>query len=587
MAGIDYLINEWLTDSTRGPLNLLGEFLGFDGSDNPVYGKIQLSSVGAETVPKVPLAPALSVSLLTRTSARVVVTPPENSGRPVITSYQVYRSDNGAAATLVNTIDVPAEPLTWDNTGLPTATPEVTFTYTVYAVNGDGVGAVSNAVAVQWEAAPAQQPTAPTNFRRTSTTETTVALAWNETSDATVTKHALYLNSTIYRDNLDAAALTYTITGLSPGQTLSNLNVRRWNGQWSPASNMLTFTTPTTPPPPPPATTMLMGCSSSNNDHGGYARWDAWRTYKWSEALTLAAHTNPTPKVLAVTSSGIPNLEGRYFGSYSEAYNRYKPLLETFYYGSGSAARQNIELHIANGNEYSVDVANTTSAINGFVEGCRGIYEATHFLNPDGTRRYPLASSWADPTHDHERQGIVERSLHPAVRWLDGVGWSMYPPGRSQTDADPTFVQPSFIESDRTDGPSGYLMRAFYRTNQARIEKRRVLGQSANLKISCWEIGIGDDPNDRDHRPYFAAHSLAGGIAQLGINYGIEVAIACWWDQEKQGGGPQNRLSDEPTATNPSTATAWRGWRSYNHNFGGTHPSNWPLNPKPGWKGGA
>ena len=71
--------------------------------------------------------------------------------------------------------------------------------------------------------------------------------------------------------------------------------------------------------------------------------------------------------------------------------------LEWMYYGTGSAARQDIETRVANGNE--VDRDYTTGTLpSTVISTWAAMWAVVHELNGDGTRRYPKASMGVDLT---------------------------------------------------------------------------------------------------------------------------------------------------------------------------------------------
>lgn len=321
----------------------------------------------------------------------------------------------------------------------------------------------------------------------------------------------------------------------------------------------------TPPPPPPPAATMLMGVSNSPNNHGGFPKWDVVRVYQFSQAV--GAFNEFSPKVISLTDSNT-NLQG---GAASAT--ALKNFLETFYYGTGSAERQNCEIHFANGNEYGDKVTNQSA----FADTVRRMYEVIHTVS-GGVRRYPKAKMGLDPTHYQEKQGMIVKSITSDVApYLDFIAWSMYPPGRESTSADPTFTKPG------TDPVStgGFLERCFQRT----LAAQKLAGHS--LEIECWEIGIGDDPDDKDHRPYYLANSLISWCEKRAKALGLKMPVFIWWDAEVAGGNSQNILSDEPANTLPSTAKVLREWRTFLPEYGGTKPASWPTAPKSTWPTGA
>lgn len=208
---------------------------------------LQVSKVGDPVPPQTPLAPIINSStsvLNSRTLATLNWSAPDNTGRPPITDYRVYRKNDGGSETLVGNTGSPSI-LTFTDSPLPTNTPEITFTYVIRALNADGVGLASSELNLQWNSVVVSPPNIATNLQRSTLTSSSVALTWNFPVDATVTKQAIYNNNTLLVDNIDKAAKAFTWTGLVPGTTYSQINIRRFNSVGvSAASNYLAFTVP-------------------------------------------------------------------------------------------------------------------------------------------------------------------------------------------------------------------------------------------------------------------------------------------------------------------------------------------------------
>lgn len=482
---------------------------------------------------------------------------------------------------------------------------EIVFEYRVAGVNGDGQGEWSNVLPLQYQGTPQAVPERCTDLAASSIAATSVTLTWDFPADATVTKQAIYKGSTLVVDNIDKLAKSYVWSGLVEDVPVANVNVRRMNSTgWSVGSNWITFT------PTAPLDFVFapaIGCSNSNKDHGGTLDWDAWRVYSYGAAKTVANRTGANhPKILGLTDNG--NGAGGIVTSYQTTYNFWRDSLDDFYYdgdGSGTrttpnAVRKDVELHIANGNEYSKDI--TTGNLSGFIQGCRGIYEATRILNANGTRRYPLASSWLDPTNYQEADSLkggqpvsVMDSMYPAVPYLDGIAWSMYPPGRNDTFASPTLDWPSFdydLPRDTTlsiniRNQRGFLVSCFRRTYEAQhSEFNTHITTTHPLKIACWETGTGDFPLSESIRPYYIVHGWLASAAIMAKHYDLEMSEFLYWDQMLYVDGvPQapNTLSDEPTpgVGQISSRVALQNWSIYNLFDGGTRPSDWPASGPP------
>lgn len=341
----------------------------------------------------------------------------------------------------------------------------------------------------------------------------------------------------------------------------------------------------TTPEPEPVQSKMLMGCSNSRNDHGGTENWDVWRVYREGDMLSLANRTGDLrPKALAYSEDG-PNLGGSN-PNYTTVKNHVVETLNQFYYngtGQTRSSRWGIALYWSNGNENhdkgALTRPLTAAKVQAFVTSQKALYDAVHTIDSvTGQRRFPDAYAGSNPVHEAEMQGEIEEYLHPSAQYHDFVMWSMYPPGRQTTEADPTFNWPSVNEVDRTNRQLGFLVRCFYRTKQA----EKVAGHP--LMIAVGETGIGNDPSDGTTRPYYAVHGLAHNLVKLATAYDFEIPFACWWDNQVDAGSPQNILTDEQSGLNPTTREAWQNWESYCHLRGGSHPASWQGNPKSSWK---
>jgi hypothetical protein len=313
----------------------------------------------------------------------------------------------------------------------------------------------------------------------------------------------------------------------------------------------------------------------------GYNQIDAIRCYDFPDVNRILAYD---PKVVALTGGG--GIQGG-----QNTANDLEDFLASFYEGAPGfnfsnmplAQRQNVEIHYANGNEFGSNVTNVAS----FVNTLQAIYNVIHQAS---WSRFPKASAWVDPTHFQENNTLNNGSsgqgspgLDQTIdgRYLDGVAWSMYPPGRETTSPDPTYSMPSFNESNEGNLQSGFLIRCWTRTRKQAL----AAGKPANgLWISCWEIGIGDDPNDRTHRPWYLAHQLAGGFHKLNLQFNMTMKVALYWNQQVQDQQgviqSENPFNAEPTNTNPKSVQVWRDWMQYNHEFGGTHPAAWVNNPQ-------
>lgn len=359
-------------------------------------------------------------------------------------------------------------------------------------------------------------------------------------------------------------------------------------------------------PPVPGDVTMMMGCSSSKYDHGGTDSWPGWRVYQRSEMYMRAnqSGTPSRPQFLLYSEAGAPMS-----GSYSSIRQHCLDELDAFYYGNAAgtlgtgqgsqthSVRWDIKLYWSNGNEnyeQSKIGAQTSANLTKYADSMRALYDAVHYIDPTtGQRRYPNAYAGSDPTQNQEQSGLVEYFLMPTAQDHDFIAWSMYPPGRGSTDTDPTYNWTTFDVADRNDLQDGFLLRCFWRTQQAMLQARTDTGDpTRSMIIACGEVGIASDPDDPVTRPYYAVYGLAGPMQQLADQLGLDIGPVCWWDSTKAAGGPHNVLSDEGSNSdhgnagnpNPSTRVAWQNWTDYHEGYGGTKPASWSGTPKAGWK---
>ena len=549
-------------------LNIKGRFQGYDASDNPIYTPLVLRSLGSPGDTTTPPAPNASGSMLTRTSAQIDWTAPDMTGLPPLTGWNVYRDGVQVGSTLA------VGTLTLTETGLPTSTsPERTFVYTVRGVNADGAGDSSNAVTLQWLGVIVQVPSAPTGFSRGAPAMTSVQLSWLETADATVDKHGLYEGNVLVRDNIDSAALTYTYAGLTPGSVHSSVNIRRHNsGGWSPASNNLTFTTPSVPPVTQDAT---IGTSINGRWPSFYNDWKAARVYKISDVISTFT-ANPTLQIMAVTDDqGVSRSSG------AAGAAQVLGMLNNFYYGGTGntpiASRAQVEIHWANGNEVDREYQTGTLPAN-VIDTWRLMYNAVHTELSPGVRRFPRASMGVDLTIGNVKTAGSGPRFKAIAQYCDFMAASFYPPGRQPfpkifsryTD----FVDP--LIDVATDWNATYPTMTM---------------------VACWEIGMPIDHSNPDGspnnggttnwsiRPRFMAGGRASGptgvttIQPMGSNYegflnylyrlcverNLILKEILYWNEQSNPDIPNPFENDEiPSSPNPTSGpdlvTAWHDW---------------------------
>lgn len=244
---------EQVAPNQRNPLNVRGRLVS---RDPDVYETFDVADYGESISEEsyLPLPPVLSGSLTAQDTASLTWVPQTQTWpRTAVTEYRVYRTADGGDPELLTTVDETV--LAYEDSAAPTGSPEVVLTYQVVAVNVDGERG-SNILTLQWTGTPLTQPTSLTNLAVSNVQATSVRLTWNSTPDATVTKIGIFQGLTILVNDIPANATSWDFTGLTTGQTYSNINVRRYNGWpggsapgWSPGSNTVSFTPQTSNAP--------------------------------------------------------------------------------------------------------------------------------------------------------------------------------------------------------------------------------------------------------------------------------------------------------------------------------------------------
>jgi hypothetical protein len=556
-----FRVYERQSDNSLLQLNVLGEYNGQDANGDPILTPVNISNVDEAALPLTPLTPlALAGTMSSRTVASLSWTAPNNSGRPPITEYRIFRSDDGAAEDYIDTVSPTT--LTFSDNPVPVNTPEIVFRYTVRAVNVDGVGDASNVVTLQYSGVPAQGPTAPTGLGYSQLTSTSVRLAWSETFDSTITKHGLFKGNTLVIDNLDANAIGYLWTGLTSGVQQVNVNIRRYNTAfgWSPASNSVTFT----PITGTVAHDIVMGCSPESVSHNTYSQWDAVRGYRLSSAKSQVASFGC--RILALTDDPNCPMDGQ-----ASSATILENFLEDFYYGSGASARQNVELHWANSNENSRDFLSGT--LPAAVLNTYALMYAVVHKQTSGVRRYPKASMWVNMTNYtiiHNGTGPRMRAIAP---YLDGFSCSMYPRG-------------SLTKGGGSQHPLWSAYAQDIDPVIATLVDWRTLNPALN-QFASWEIGMPIDnwqtatgsthgtPTAQTNlsiRPrYFCGGKDSAGTNWAGyMNYlytacdtnGIIMREQLWWDNITGATATDTPYPfyHDKGLTTPDTEHAWRNW---------------------------
>lgn len=621
-------INEYDPDdgSKGAELTVLGQLIGFVGTPGAsagIYASLTITTYDPLNVPKVPGPPALSGSVISRTQQNLAWTAyPDAVDVPAVTDWDLeFRTSTDAGSTWSAWAAASGSPfaaatLASNRTGLAAGTPEIVFEWRVRGSNSIGDGAWSNVRSLQYAGAPVEQPAAPTALSYSNLGMTSVRLAWSVVTDASVTKQGIFANAaatTPLVDNLGSTITSYDWAGLTAGQTFTGLVVKRYNGQWSPASNAITFTTLTETPV---TVEMLIGASQNNASPGGFSVWDGYRVYNRSDLYAQANKSGSArPKFIAYSEQGA-NL-GDSNPVYNTVYNAVLNELNTFYYdntASTQSARWAVRLFWSNGNENydkgalspapSGTTGHTDDQVARFTVSQQAGWDAVHYA-PGGTRRFPNASWGSNPTTEAERLGYCQKYLGATARYHDFVMWSMYPPGRGVSQPtwarNPRWDWPTLVDSQWAHTQLGWLTRCYRRTKAMQTQARIDTGNpTLKIQIGCGEVGIASNPDDRACRPYYAVHALFGNMWQLATQYNLEMPFACWWDSKTAEDKPHNILTDEPptsdhlsfgqgnsagnnsVAANPSTAEAIRNWKLYDKRQpGSSQPAQWTGFPRP------
>lgn len=564
-------------------------------------GTVEALTVGDVPEPvdiSLPLAPTITDAVMdTQTSATINWVAPNNVGRPPITAYNIYREDDGGAAVLIDTVDDLV--LTYQDTGMPTDSPEIIFGFTVAAVNADGEGLVSNKVLLQWDAVVTPQPPqAPFGLNYGSVTQTGATLTWSFVPDATVTKQGLFRNGVLFRDNLDPNAITYNLTGLTASTAYNNMTMRRWNSEgWSSFSNPVSFSTlgsgAITQDP-------VLGQSVPLPSAAPPYRTQIPAIRVYDTSVLISRFNDYSPRVIGFTDDQAQSNNGT--GENLNYVDTVENVLINFYEGSGSSAREDCELHIANGNEIDRDWQ-SGSLSSQFIAVYEGLRDVVH-QTTGGVRRFPNASVWVDLTANNIRQYGAGPRFKPIARYLDGFAASFYPAGRtiSTTGANPN----PLIQYDPASYPAGSIWDGNNRNAYSfyidpifeALADWRATGSASGGslvgqldQVACWEIGIpihhslsgdnqsnyvrtGADATDLTQKPRY----LVGGARTSGptnqrydmkgfLNYvydwcvdlDVSMREMLYWNQQSNAAIP-NKWETDYGKTDPDSVTAWYQW---------------------------
>lgn len=417
---------------------------------------------------------------------------------------------------------------------------------------------------------PAGAPTAPQSLASSAITQTTATLTWvapTSNGGSTILHYRVYRNN-VGIANVTFPTLTYNVTGLAANTTY-DFKVTAVNAAGSSVySNAAVFTTSAVPGGI--VQDPVIGVNSAEPEPDYYSDWQAKRIYRWSQMNSSATAGT---KIIAVTDDPNISVTGT-----SASATTWRNALISFYEGSGSSARQDIEVHIANGNEIDRDWQGTTVVPTSFFTTCELIYNVVHEEISPGVRRFPKASMWIDLTTWQVTTANVVNRYRAAAPFLDGIAASMYPPGRQ---SDPV------VWSRYSD----YIDPIFDLAEDWRLD-------NPNIKMmGCWEVGSPIDhafdsglPNSGGTtnwsiRPrYFAGGRASGAtgattIQPMGSNYEgflnyvlrqcVERQFVCkeliYWNEQSNPDIPNPFKHDRiGVSANPGpapdTVTAWHDW---------------------------
>lgn len=257
----------WKSGSSWGQLSLTFTasgstaqiyFHGWYGQGNYYADDISLQGQGGGGGDTTPPSNVSGLTSPSKTSTSVSLSWNAATDNVGVAGYNIYR--NGGATPIATTSGTGT---TYNNTGL---SPSTTYTYTVKARDAAGNVSVShsNQISVTTNAGggDTSPPTTPGNFRVTGTTNTSVALAWNASTDNVgVTGYELSRGGSIlttttnlsYNDGGRAACTSYTYS----------VRARDAAGNWSPATSVTATTT---------------GCTGGGNKVLGYfVQWGVYQ----------------------------------------------------------------------------------------------------------------------------------------------------------------------------------------------------------------------------------------------------------------------------------------------------------------------
>lgn len=583
MAAVDFF--EKQSDGSLRPITLYE--LQADGS----LVELVFTENGDVAVPD---PPTITATMPTRTTATVTITP--STGGEAVVNWEVFRDGVSVTPT-----PLPSSQLVYNATGLPTATPEIVFTWQVRGIGASGqAGGLSNSVATQWQGNPQQPPAAPTSLASSNVTTSGFTLTWAESALSGMQKHTVRYGTggTILKDDVGATATSTNVTGLTQDTAYNGVYVTRTRASDgvesgpSPTVNVRTLR-----PTGGVQHQIRMGASNGDEGQGGITNWEAMRIYRFDQG-DLTDWISKGVTVFALTANQGSSTIGAETAA-ATATTRLTDFLEWFYYGSGSASRQNVKVHFATDNETDRNYGG--SALPAAYVNCyNACYNVIHTVTGGGVRRYPNAMMCLNFTHSNIESATKAKNFKVLAPKLDLFTCSMYPPGRQQ---------------DKNGGHVDWTPYSRYTDGVIDVLQDWVTtggaggGPSDIQGFATWEIGMpidhsywysgiqltppqGNEPLNGEPtgqtnfsiRPrYFAGGRDSAGTNWVGyLQYlynkldalGIPMYEQCYWDQQDNPNIPDplrhdttNLAWDDPTSTakgttraNPDTAHAWLNW---------------------------
>lgn len=299
--------------------------------------------------------------------------------------------------------------------------------------------------------------------------------------------------------------------------------------------------------------------------------WEARRIYNAGNADRDSAIANGARVIALTAESGttISKTNATQGAAQLETY------LDNFYNGSGSAARQDCEVHWANGNEENRAQAQGGAPLaQNYFDTCVAMNQVI-LDTVGGIRRFPLASSWIDLTEYGIRVDGHGPTWEPLGPHIQGIAMSMYPPRRQDNPCNfcGDFAGWSPVEA-RWD------LDFFVDPTMDWVESMAVA--NANItQFATWEIaspveGTWYAASQTQARYSVRPRYFCGGIDAHGHNHegvlnriharceamGVRMREQLWWDENIQ--YPNNLFWDSEgqiSGAPQGMARYWHDWQ--------------------------